>query len=52
MGSAAAGSESSWIKSGNSSGEDDGLSDGRDKVLGRFCWVGLSNERALAVCKI
>ena len=46
----ATGSVSFWVKSGNSSGEDNGPSDGRDTVLNRLFGVSLSNEGALAVC--
>ena len=52
MDSAATGLFLSEIKSGNNFGDEDGLKDGRDKVLGRFFEISLSWVRDLAVCKI
>ena len=40
------------IRSGNSSGEEDGLKDGRDRVLMNFGDDCLSREWDLATCKI
>ena len=40
---------SAWISSGNSSGEEDGLRDGRDRVLKR-CWTIVSPQSGLFLC--
>ena len=40
------------VRSGNSSGEDDGLRDGNDNVLFRFRGDCLSSDCALLTCMI
>ena len=48
-GAGAAGSGSAWLSSGNSSGEEDELRDGRDKVL-RKLWGVVSPKNAIFPC--